>query len=374
MDILKLEDIDLEEKDIKNIISMYAKEINNKIDNVNKFVIPNENPVLPTEEGPAGNNSNPNATQSPYYNPNSPESDPFAASNYAQEEDPFAASNYAEEEDPFGATEYAPISPEFSPVSPEFSEDSPIIVQGEELPTGSQVLPTGEIVLPPKQSLNIPFIPASLDNQNTLVNSDLKPESKEVTFAEPEPQSSILNVDEAKEDKSKDSNNDNKDNSSSSSNSIDNSTSTGPLLADVKLYEITQAFNMSDQDDTSYYNLEACKAIFKSLPDHSKANVNNLYHQTSARLGRAATFAELSRAMNLYRSTIDQDIRQYSGENSFKNKRAPHINKTSHLRPKYTSFVVTTNNPWHYIDTEQFGAVNTQKLARARTAMKKGSA
>ena len=196
-----------EEKDIKNIISMYAKEINNKIDNVNKFVIPNENPVLPTEEGPAGNNSNPNAIQSPYYNANSPESDPFAASNYAQEEDPF------------GATEYAPISPEFSPVSPEFSEDSPIIVQGEELPTGSQVLPTGEIVLPPKQSLNIPFIPASLDNQNTLVNSDLKPESKEVTFAEPEPQSSILNVDEAKEDKSKDSNNDNKDNSNSSSNS-----------------------------------------------------------------------------------------------------------------------------------------------------------
>jgi DNA-directed RNA polymerase II subunit RPB2 len=208
-----------EEKDIKNIISMYTKEINNKIDNVNKFVIPNENPVLPTEEGPSGNNSNPNAIQSPYYNANSPESDPFAASNYAQEEDPFAASNYAQEEDPFGATEYAPISPEFSPVSPEFSEDSPIIVQGEELPTGSQVLPTGEIVLPPKQSLNIPFIPASLDNQNTLVNSDLKPESKEVTFAEPEPQSSILNVDEAKEDKSKDSNNENKDNSSSSSSS-----------------------------------------------------------------------------------------------------------------------------------------------------------
>ena len=208
-----------EEKDIKNIISMYTKEINNKIDNVNKFVIPNENPVLPTEEGPSGNNYNPNAIQSPYYNANSPDSDPFAASNYAQEEDPFAASNYAQEEDPFGETEYAPISPEFSPVSPEFSEDSPIIVQGEELPTGSQVLPTGEIVLPPKQSLNIPFIPASLDNQNTLVNSDLKPESKEVTFAEPEPQSSILNVDEAKEDKSKDSNNDNKDNSNSSSNS-----------------------------------------------------------------------------------------------------------------------------------------------------------
>jgi len=204
-----------EEKDIKNIISMYAKEINNKIDNVNKFIIPNENPVLPTTE-------NKNIEQT--------FEDPFAASYYPSESpdtDPFVASNYAEYEDSFGATEYAPQSPDFSkppspelsPVSPEFSPESPIIVQGEELPTGSQVLPTGEIVLPPKQSLNIPFIPASLDNQNTLVNSDLKPESKEVTFAEPEPQSSILNVDEAKEDKSKDSNNDNKDNSSSSSNS-----------------------------------------------------------------------------------------------------------------------------------------------------------
>jgi len=204
-----------EEKDIKNIISMYAKEINNKIDNVNKFIIPNENPVLPTTE-------NKNIEQT--------FEDPFAASYYPSESpdtDPFVASNYAEYEDSFGATEYAPQSPDFSkppspelsPVSPEFSPESPIIVQGEELPTGSQVLPTGEIVLPPKQSLNIPFIPASLDNQNTLVNSDLKPESKEVTFAEPEPQSSILNVDETKEDKSKNSNNDNKDNSSSSSNS-----------------------------------------------------------------------------------------------------------------------------------------------------------
>ena len=202
-----------DEKDIKNIISMYTKEINNKIDNVNKFVIPNENPVLPTTE-------NKNIEQT--------FEDPFAASYYPSESpdtDPFVASNYAEYEDPFGATEYAPQSPDFSkppspelsPVSPEFSPESPIIVQGEELPTGSQVLPTGEIVLPPKQSLNIPFIPASLDNQNTLVNNDLKPEPKEVTIVQPEPQSTILNVDEVKEDKSSDSNNENKDGSSSSS-------------------------------------------------------------------------------------------------------------------------------------------------------------
>ena len=218
-----------DEKDIKNIISMYTTEINNKIDNVNKFIIPNENPVLPTAENATENKFIEQTYDDPFgathYEPESPDSDPFKALNYAQEEDPFAASNYAQDEDPFAASNYAPISPEFSkPPSPELSPESPefsppgsqpIIVQGEELPTGSQVLPTGEIVLPPKQSLNIPFIPASLDNQNTLVNSDLKPEPKE------EPQSSILNVDEEKDEKAKDSNED-KDTSSSETKRIIN--------------------------------------------------------------------------------------------------------------------------------------------------------
>jgi hypothetical protein len=63
------------------------------------------------------------------------------------------------------------------------------------------------------QQVNIPFIPDSLDNHNTIVNSDLKPEP------ESEPKSSILNVNEEKEDKSKDSNDENKDSSSSSSSS-----------------------------------------------------------------------------------------------------------------------------------------------------------
>ena len=229
-----------EEKDIKNIISMYTADINKKIDNINRFNIPVENPVLPGQDSPPSNDSNPYgyAPQSPvYYNNNnnnnnqygfvedSPDynnQDPFAATKFSKPPSPDYSPNgtpdYQEDSPP-----YNPDSPPYNPDSPPYNpQESPKIVQGEELPTGSQVLPTGEIVLPPKQSLNIPFIPASLDNQNTLVNSDLKPEPKEVSFAEPEPKSTILNVDEEKEDKPSDSNNENKDSSSSETKRIIN--------------------------------------------------------------------------------------------------------------------------------------------------------
>jgi DNA-directed RNA polymerase II subunit RPB2 len=205
-----------DEKDIKKIITMYTNDISKKIDNINKFNIPQENPVLPTQDSTRENeneNDNEFAPDSPDYNqPNSPPYNPDSP-DYNKPRSP----DYSPDSPDYqpNSPPYNPDSPPYNPDSPPYNpQDSPIIVQGEELPTGSQVLPTGEIVLPPKQSLNIPFIPASLDNQNTLVNSDMKPESKEVTFAEP--QSSILNVAEAKEDKPSDSN-ENKDSSSSNS-------------------------------------------------------------------------------------------------------------------------------------------------------------
>ena len=208
-----------DEKDIKNIISMYTADISKKIDNINKFNIPQENPILPTEESPPENEYNPYgyAPQSPLYAPNSPDYNPNSPDYNPNSPDYNPDSpDYNKPMSP----DYQPMSPDYNPESPPYNpQETPKIVQGEELPTGSQVLPTGEIVLPPKQSLNIPFIPASLDNQNTLVNSDLKPEPKEVTFAEPELKPSILNVDEAKQDKSSDSNNENKDSSTSSSSS-----------------------------------------------------------------------------------------------------------------------------------------------------------
>jgi hypothetical protein len=189
-----------DEKDIKNVISMYTSIINSKIDNISKFNIPVENPVLPGSETPQtpGLDTENNGEEQLTNQPNSPE--------------------YNEEQliNQTNSPEYNEEQLINQSNSPGYNTESPKIVQGEELPVGSQVLPTGEIVLPPKQSLNIPFIPASLDNQNTLVNSDLKPEVKDVTITQP--QTSILNIEETKDTKPEEST-ENKDNSSSNSSS-----------------------------------------------------------------------------------------------------------------------------------------------------------
>jgi hypothetical protein len=97
----------------------------------------------------------------------------------------------------------------------------------------------------------------------------------------------------------------------------------------------------------AYYNLEACNTIIRALPPLSSANVNNLYNQVSARLGRAATFAELSRAMNLYRVSIDSDIKANGAVNQFKARKFPDINfkgRTGGLRQKLTAFSINAQS------------------------------
>jgi hypothetical protein len=91
---------------------------------------------------------------------------------------------------------------------------------------------------------------------------------------------------------------------------------------------------------TNYYNMEACNTIIRALPPVSSASVNNLYNQISARLGRAATFAELSKAMNLYRVTIDRDIKNNGTDSYFKGRRTQDSNFKGHTgttRQKFTT-------------------------------------
>ena len=99
---------------------------------------------------------------------------------------------------------------------------------------------------------------------------------------------------------------------------------------------------------TAYYNLEAKNAIISALPPTSSGLVSNLYHQLSAKLVRAATFAELSRAMNVYRVTIDQDIKLNGGDNAFRNKNA------SNSRPK----IAGTNNRKKFVTYQ----INTSRI------------
>jgi DNA-directed RNA polymerase II subunit RPB2 len=233
-----------DETDIKKIISLYTTEINNKINNISKFDIPKERNILPGDTPEVGLQEDFN-----YREPNDSSEDIYAIRkpntniNYYNEENGLSL----QEGNPdFSDITYQPNSPIYEPNSPIYEPNSPIyepnspiyepnspiyepnspiyepnsphekitkIVQGEELPTGSQVLPTGEIVLPPKQSLNIPFIPASLENQNTLVDTNMNnPQIKEL---KPTISSSILNVEETKEES------ENKEKSDSNSSNSD---------------------------------------------------------------------------------------------------------------------------------------------------------
>jgi hypothetical protein len=95
---------------------------------------------------------------------------------------------------------------------------------------------------------------------------------------------------------------------------------------------------------TAYYNLEACNAMIRSLPPTSSASVNNLYNQISARLGRAATFAELSRGMNLYRVSIDKDIRSNGADMAFRNRKmtSSNLRSGSQNKNKFVAYSIST--------------------------------
>ena len=121
------------------------------------------------------------------------------------------------------------------------------------------------------------------------------------------------------------------------------------------------------------YNSEAINALIRALPPNSSTLVCNEYHKLSADLERQASFAELSKILNLYRTTIDKDIKANGGEHTFKNKKVPQINRS---RPKFTNYSIVTNNPKHlnnklvtFSNYDQYAMNEARKLARAGTLM-----
>jgi hypothetical protein len=60
---------------------------------------------------------------------------------------------------------------------------------------------------------------------------------------------------------------------------------------------------------TAYYNMEVIHAIIRSLPPTSSSLVQMKYNELSAKQGRAATVAELSRHLHSVRYAIDKDIK-----------------------------------------------------------------
>jgi hypothetical protein len=70
--------------------------------------------------------------------------------------------------------------------------------------------------------------------------------------------------------------------------------------------------------------MEVVQALIRCLPPASSLLVQNTKAEKSARLGRSITAAELSRFLNIYRHTIDNDIKAHGvdpREGGFANKR-----------------------------------------------------
>jgi len=64
----------------------------------------------------------------------------------------------------------------------------------------------------------------------------------------------------------------------------------------------------------AFYNMQIIQAIIRSLPPQSSARVQSVFNTLSARLGRAATATELSKALNLDRHSIDIDIKMHGAD------------------------------------------------------------
>jgi hypothetical protein len=58
------------------------------------------------------------------------------------------------------------------------------------------------------------------------------------------------------------------------------------------------------------YNLDCAQALMRALPTASSHLVSNTYHHLTAQRGRAATFVELTRKLDIYMDSIDSDIKR----------------------------------------------------------------
>ena len=116
-------------------------------------------------------------------------------------------------------------------------------------------------------------------------------------------------------------------------------------LADAESYIMNLANRIAmslpiGESRTNIYNLEACQAIIRAMPPNSKNQIQTLYNTISAKLNRACTFSELSMALNVYRTTIDEDLAQ-NGHVEYKdrqNKNRDHKNV-----PRYNAHQVSSS-------------------------------
>jgi hypothetical protein len=95
---------------------------------------------------------------------------------------------------------------------------------------------------------------------------------------------------------------------------------------------------------TAFYNMEGVNALIRALPPSSQAMANNTFHSLSSEMNRACTFTELGKALKVYRSVIDQDIKA-NGATSYKEKDKVQSDKKSGKKGKSaTSFGIAAGS------------------------------
>ena len=89
------------------------------------------------------------------------------------------------------------------------------------------------------------------------------------------------------------------------------------VIAHIQLLVGRISIGLPDQASRkASYNHETITALIKSLPPYSATTVQNTFSQLSAKMGRACEATELTRALNMYRHSIDTDIKNNGVDNS----------------------------------------------------------
>ena len=116
------------------------------------------------------------------------------------------------------------------------------------------------------------------------------------------------------------------------------------------------------------YNMEIINTLIKCLPQYSSTIVQNTYNQLSARLGRACEATELSKALNMYRQSVDSDIKLH-GVDSGKNRLSrpgPNSNRRDRnpTWPQYSSYSVNRVDTQSYLANRDKRSLNRPAVNR----------
>jgi hypothetical protein len=84
------------------------------------------------------------------------------------------------------------------------------------------------------------------------------------------------------------------------------------------------------------YNLDCAQALMRALPSASLHLASNSYHNLTAQRGRAATFVELTRKLDIYMDSIDSDIKCNGIEPKIKGNFSKNTGKR--LNPNHTAY------------------------------------